>query len=200
MQTNDNDYKVKPGPEGFVISSAAMNGVVLPKKGESLVEGNILTEEDGMKKIAQKLLSAKNPVFVPGPLIIWNWKDGVEEKAKAFLELAKTVGAKIIPMPDYRAKYPNIEPEVEINPIHPNLTIMHHNIDVCVFAGIHSHYANVALKLIRGGTSCYTISLSSEVGNEDAMISIRDVDIAKIKQLTTITNTLKCKQGGNHCE
>lgn len=193
-------YKVKPGPGGFIISSAAMKGVILPEKGESLVEGNILAEKDGMEKIAEKLLSAKNPVFVPGPLILWDWKDGVEEKAKAFLELAKIVEAKIIPMPDYRAKYPKIEPEVEINAIHPNLTIMYHNIDVCVFAGVHSHYANIALKLIRGGTSCYTISLSSEVGNEDAMISIRDVDVVKIKQLINVTNTLKSEQGGSHCE
>ena len=80
MQTYN--YKVKPGPEGFVISSAAMKGVVLPEKGESLVEGCILPESDGMKKVAEKLLSAKNPVFVPGPLILWNWMDGVEEKAK----------------------------------------------------------------------------------------------------------------------
>ena len=198
MQTYN--YKVKPGPEGFIISSAAIEGVVLPEKGESLVEGNILTEMDGMKKVAEKLLSAKNPVFVPGPLILWNWMDGVEEKAKAFIELAQTVGGKIIPMPDYRPKYPKIEPEVEINPVHPNLTIMYHNIDVCVFAGIHSHYANLALKLIRGGTSCYTISLSEEVGNEDAMISIRDVDAAKVRQLTEITKNLKCQQGGKHCE
>ncbi|AUG57534.1 carbon monoxide dehydrogenase beta subunit family protein [Acetivibrio saccincola] len=198
MQTCN--YKVKPGPEGFVISSAAMKGVVLPEKGESLVEGCVLPETDGMKKAAEKLLSAKNPVFVPGPLILWNWMDGVEEKAKAFIELANTVGAKIIPMPDYRPKYPKIEPEVELNPIHSNLTIMHHNIDVCVFAGVHSHYANIALKLIRGGTSCYTISLSTETGNEDAMISIRDVDAAKIRQLTEITKNMKCQQGGKHCE
>ena len=32
------------------------------------------------------------------------------------------------------------------------------------------------------------------------MISIRDVDIAKIKQLTEITKNLKCQQGGKHCE
>lgn len=198
MQTCN--YIVKPGPEGFVISSAAMKGVVLPEKGESLVEGCILPEADGMKKAAEKLLSAKNPVFVPGPLILWNWMDGIEEKAKAFIELAQTVGAKIIPMPDYRPKYPKIEPEVEINPIHPNLTIIHHNIDVCVFAGVHSHYANIALKLIRGGTGCYTISLSAEAGNEDAMISIRDVDAAKIRQLTEITKNMKCRQGGKHCD
>ncbi|MDQ2085810.1 carbon monoxide dehydrogenase beta subunit family protein [Herbivorax sp. ANBcel31] len=198
MQTFD--YKVKAGPEGFFVPSAAVMGVELPKKGESLVESNILTENEGMKRTAEKLLSAKNPVFFPGPLVLWNWKDGVEEKAKAVMDFAKTVGARVIPMPDYRPKYPMINPEIEINPNHPNLTIWHNKIDVCVFVGVHCHYANVALKLIRGGTDCYTISLCADAGHEDSMISIRDLDTEKVKKLTEIAKNIKCQQGGKCCE
>ena len=64
----------------------------------------------------------------------------------------------LIPMPDYRPKYPKINPEVEINPNHPNLTIWHNKIDCCMFIGVHCHQANLSLKIIRGGTSCYTVA------------------------------------------
>ncbi|AKL95978.1 CO dehydrogenase beta subunit/acetyl-CoA synthase epsilon subunit [Clostridium aceticum] len=188
-----NLYRVQAGPEGYLPPAAACMGVELPEKGEALVEGTVVFEEEAMEKIAEKILAAKNPVFFPGPLILWAWKEGVIEKAEAVKELAETAGARIIPMPDYRPKYPMIDPEVEINPNHPNLTIWHNKIDLCVFVGVHCHYANLALKIIRGGTDCYTVALCGEMGHEDAMISLRDVNISTIKKLTEM---IKVAKGG----
>ncbi|HSW38463.1 MAG TPA: carbon monoxide dehydrogenase beta subunit family protein, partial [Acidobacteriota bacterium] len=53
------------------------------------------------------------------------------------------------------------------------------------------HYANVALKIIRGGTSCYTIALCAEMGHEDAMISLRDVSLQTLSRLKEIAIKLK---------
>lgn len=156
-----------------------------------MLEGAIVAEEEAMQVIVKKLLNASNPVFFPGPLLLWDWKEGVREKAKEVRELADLMGARIIPMPDYRPKYPMINPEIEINPNHPNLTIWHNQIDVCVFIGVHCHYANVALKIIRGGTNCYTIALCAEMGHEDAMVSLRDVGLQKIRTLNEIAIKLK---------
>ena len=116
MTANVKEYRVVAGPEGYLAPSAAVMGVVLPEKGEALIEGAIVPEEEAINKIAEKLLSANNPVFFPGPSILWAWKDGVLEKAAALKRLADAVGAKMIPMPDYRPKYPMINPATEINP------------------------------------------------------------------------------------
>ena len=186
-----NEYKVLRGPEGYLPPSAASMGVELPDKGFALIEGQAVVREDAMETIVDTILSAKNPVFFPGPLVLWAWKDGVAEKAKAIKEMAEAAEAKIIPMPDYRPKYPMINPEIEINPNHPNLTIWHNKIDVCVFVGVHCHYANVALKMIRGGTECYTIALCGEAGHEDAMISLRDVRVEDIQRMTQIIKRRK---------
>jgi hypothetical protein len=189
-------YQVLAGPEGYLPPAAATMGVMLPEKGEALVEGKVVSDELALEKIAEKLLEAKNPFFFPGPLLLWAWREGVEEKARAIKELAEAAGARIIPMPDYRPKYPMINPDVEINPNHPNLTIWHNNIDTCVFVGVHCHYANVALKIIRGGTDCYTIALCGEAGHEDAMISLRDAGLEKIKRLTAIVLEKKRQLAG----
>ncbi len=188
---NEMKYKVVAGPEGFLPPAAASMGIELPVTGEALVEGCSVSASEGLRKIAEKLVGAENPVFFPGPLILWNWKDGVAEKAAALKELAEAVGAKIIPMPDYRPKYPMINPAIEVNPNHPNLTIWHNKIDVCVFIGVHCHYANVALKIIRGGTSCYTIALCAEAGHEDAMVSLRDAGLSELRKLTELVRKLK---------
>jgi hypothetical protein len=179
-------YQVLSGPEGYLPPAAALMGIVLPARGEALVEGSPVARAEAMEKAAEKLLSAQNPYFFPGPLILWDWKEGVAEKARAVGEMARAAGAGIIPMPDYRPKYPMINPAVEINPNHPNLTIWHNKIDVCVFVGVHCHYANVALKIIRGGTGCYTIALCAEAGHEDAMITFRDMGLAELKQMTEV--------------
>lgn len=187
------EYKVLPGPEGYLPPASASCGIYLPEKGKALVEGVAVPENEAMAEAVNKLANAKNPVIFPGPLLLWDWKEGVSDKARQVKELAEILGAKIIPMPDYRPKYPMINPEVEINPNHPNLTIWHNEIDVCVFIGVHCHYANVALKIIRGGTSCYTIALCGETGHEDAMISIRDVDVEKLKTLKDTALKAKSK-------
>jgi len=185
------NYRVMPGPESYLSPSAASMGIVLPEKGEALIEGKIVPEEEAIKKIVEKLILAKNPFFFPGPLILWAWNEKAVAKAKAVKELAKAVGAKIIPMPDYRPKYPMINPEIEINPNHPNLTIWHNKIDTCVFVGVHCHYANLALKIIRGGTDCYTIALCGEFGHEDAMITLRDVHVEEVQKLTEVVKKAK---------
>jgi CO dehydrogenase/acetyl-CoA synthase epsilon subunit len=187
----ESKYQVLVGPEGYLPPAAASMGVTLPEKGQALVEGSIVSEEEAIEKIAQKILEAKNPFLFPGPLLLWDWKEGVAEKAKAVKELADLAGTRIIPMPDYRPKYPMINPAVEINPNHPNLTIWHNKIDFCLFIGVHCHYANVALKIIRGGTDCYTIALCGEAGHEDAMISLRDVGLAQLASLTEAVARLK---------
>jgi len=168
------NYQVLPGPEGFLPPSAASMGIDLPGKDMSLIEGREVLEEEAMQKIAEKLLGAKNPVFFPGPQILWTWKEGVEEKAALIKQMADAVGAKIIPIPN-----------------HPNLTIWHNKIDVCVFVGVHCHYANVALKIIRGGSNCYTIALCGVAGHEDAMITLREAGVPSYKRLLEIINEKK---------
>ena len=94
-------------------------------------------------------------------------------------------------MADYRPKYPKIEAAVEINPNHPNLTIWHNKIDVCIFIGVHCHMANLSLKIIRGGTSCYTIAMCAMAGHEDACLSFRDADLTMVNKLKATIKKLK---------
>ncbi|MGE4517927.1 MAG: carbon monoxide dehydrogenase beta subunit family protein [Desulfobacteraceae bacterium] len=187
----DSTYKVAAGPEGYLPPAAAVMGVELPDPGQAIMEGECVDQDTAMKAIASKLVSAENPVFFPGPLILWDWKPGVAEKAAALKALAEAVGAKMIPMPDYRPKYPMINPAIEVNPNHPNLTIVHNKIDVCLFIGVHCHYANIALKIIRGGTDCYTIAVCAEAGHEEAMISLRDAGICELQRLRELVIELK---------
>jgi hypothetical protein len=185
-------YKVVVGPEAYLSPAAASLGVVLPDKGQGLMEGEIFSEQIVMETIAKKLLAAKNPTLFPGPLVLWAWSEKSIEKAVAVQKMVDEVpGMRIIPMPDYRPKYPMINPAIEINPNHPNLTIWYNNIDVCVFIGVHCHYANLALKIIRGGTDCYTIALCGEAGHEDAMITLRDVSAEKIMMLIEVIKRVK---------
>jgi len=192
VSLSSSGYKVVVGPEAYLSPAAASLGVVLPDKGQGLIEGEIFSEEIVMETIANKLLAAKNPTLFPGPLVLWAWSEQSVEKAIAVQKMvAEVPGMKIIPMPDYRPKYPMINPAIEINPNHPNLTIWYNNIDVCVFIGVHCHYANLALKIIRGGTDCYTIALCGESGHEDAMITLRDVSAEKIMMLIEVIKRVK---------
>ncbi len=189
-------YKVLPGPEGYLPPAAAMHGVCLPEKGEAIVEGGCVPRDAGIREIAKRLLGAKNPTFFPGPLLLWKTTDYAIERGKLIRELALEVNARIIPMPDYRPKYPMINPAVEINPNHPNLTIWHNKIDVGIFIGVHCHQANLALKIIRGGTDCYTIALCAEEGHEEANASLREADNKTLVALLDAVRDLK-KRGGN---
>jgi len=188
------EYQVLPGPEAYLPPAAASMGVVLPDPGQALIEGKIVDEEVAYEHVARKFLGAKVPTLFPGPLVLWKWNENAAKKAKAIRELANEMPARIIPMADYRPKYPKIDPEVEINPNHPNLTIWHNNIDVCMFVGVHCHQANLALKIIRGGANCYTVAMCAQAGHEDACSSFRDASVEKINKLTAAIKKAK-KEG-----
>jgi len=184
-------YRVLTGPEAYFCPSAAKMGIVLPEPGEGHIEGEIVPEEVAMEAAARKFLDAKNPTIHPGPLVLWNWNEKAAKKAKAIKVLADMIPARIIPMADYRPKYPKINPDVEINPNHPNLTIWHNKEDVCMFVGVHCHQANLSLKIIRGGTNCYTIAMCACAGHEDANLSFRDATAEKILRLAEWVGKLK---------
>lgn len=184
-------YRVLPGPEAYLPPAAACMGVTLPDPGQALIEGELVEEEAAMERAARKFLEAHIPIIYPGPLVLWHWNEKAAQKAKAIKILADAIPARIIPMPDYRPKYPKINPEVEINPNHPNLTIWHNKNDVCMFVGVHCHMANLSLKIIRGGADCYTIAMCAQAGHEDAMLSFRDATAEKILRLAEWVNKLK---------
>ena len=184
-------YEVKAGPEAFLPPAAATMGNVLPDPGEAHIEGRIVPEEEAYEYCARKLLEAKVPTIFPGPLVLWKWNDHVAEKATAIRELANAVPMRLIPMADYQPKYPKIDAAVEINPNHPNLTIWHNKIDVCIFVGVHCHQANLALKMIRAATDCYTIAMCAQAGHEDACLSFRDATPEKIRTLIKAVEKLK---------
>ncbi len=177
-------YRVRAGPEAFLPPAAALMGITLPDPGQGHIEGRIVSEDEAIEAAALKLSSAKVPTFFPGPQVLWKWNEKSAKMAKAIKKASVEGGIKIIPMSDYRPKYPKIDPETEINPNHPNLTIWHNRIDVCLFVGVHCHQANLALKIIRGGTSCYTLAFCSFAGHEDANLSIRDTGPEKFEKLT----------------
>lgn len=184
-------YKVTAGPEAFLPPAAASMGIVLPDPGECHIEGRIAPDEEGYEFTARKFLEAKVPTIFPGPLVLWKWNEKAAQKATAIRALAEALPARLIPMADYRPKYPKIDAEVEINPNHPNLTIWHNKIDVCMFVGVHCHQANLALKIIRGGTACFTVAMCAQAGHEDACMSFRDATPDKIMKLVAAVNKLK---------
>jgi hypothetical protein len=179
--------KITAGPVGYMPHSAPSMGVELAPEGKALLYGNIVEEEEAMRDAAKAMLTMDNPTIFPGPQVLWDWKDDVADKSAAIIELASEIpNCRIIPMPDYRPKYPKIDAEAEINPNHPNLTILHNKIKACIFIGVHCHYANLSLRMIRAGTDCHTIAMCAFMGHEEAMASIRDVhadDIRKFKDI-----------------
>lgn len=193
--TTTQRYQVLPGPEGLLPPSACAMGVVLPQEGEGLVEGVIASEAATLKAAARALLTRRNPTLFPGPLVVWGWTKHTQEKASVVLEIAAEIpGVKIIPMPDYRPIYPKIDPEAVINPCHPNLTIWHNKIEACIFVGVHCHFANVTLKMVRAGTNCYTVALCAEAGHEDAMASLPNCDVDKLRRMVHALREVK-KEG-----
>lgn len=181
------EKKITLGPAGYMPQSAPSMGVELSSEGEALLYGNIVSEEEAMRDAARALLTMDNPTIFPGPQVLWDWKEDVASKATALLELASEIpGCKIIPMPDYRPKYPKIDVKAEINPNHPNLTILDNKIKACIFVGVHCHYANLSLRMIRAGAECYTIALCAYMGHEEAMASIRDLHADTIERFRDI--------------
>ncbi|MFQ5780963.1 MAG: carbon monoxide dehydrogenase beta subunit family protein, partial [Nitrospiria bacterium] len=53
------------------------------------------------------------------------------------------------------------------------------------------HQANLSLKIIRGGTSCYTVAMCAHAGHEDAMLSFRDATPEKIWKLVETIKQVK---------
>ncbi len=190
------DAIVAPGPQGFHPPSAAELGVLTPEKGHGLKFGHVVAEELAMEAMARAMLTRKNATIFPGPMVLWNWNDHAADKAKAVLELAAQLPeVLVIPMPDYRPKYPKVEPEEVINPNHPNLTIWGNKIEACIFIGVHCHYANLTLKMIRAGTNCWTSAICAEQGHEDAMFTVRDSDAAKIRRVVAVFKRVREEMG-----
>jgi hypothetical protein len=192
----EKDRIIVPGPAGFMPPSAAQLGVSLPKSNNGIAYGHHVPEDLVIEEIARKMLTSPNATIFPGPMVLWAWNEHAVEKALAVLEIAAQIpGVLIIPMPDYRPKYPKVDPEEVINPNHPNLTIWGNKIEACIFVGVHCHYANLTLKMIRAGTNCCTAALCAEQGHEDAMLSVHDMDAAKLRKVAQITKRVREELG-----
>jgi len=179
--------KLTIGPVGYMPQSAVSMGVELAPPGKALLYGDVVEIEESMREAARAMLTMDNPTIFPGPEILWMWEANSEEKVSSLLALASEIpNCKIIPMPDYRPKYPMIDVKAEINPNHPNLTILDNKIKACIFIGVHCHYANLSLRMIRAGTDCFTIALCAEKGHEEAHASFRDVGSSTIDEFRKI--------------
>lgn len=193
---NEKERIIIPGPAGFMPPSAAQLGVSLPKTGHGIAYGHHVLEDIAIAEIARQMLTKPNATIFPGPMVLWAWNEHAVEKAMVVLEIAAQIpNVLIIPMPDYRPKYPKVDPEEVINPNHPNLTIWGNKIEACIFVGVHCHYANLTLKMIRAGTNCCTAALCAEQGHEDAMLSVHDMDAAKLRKVAQIFKRVREAMG-----
>ncbi|SNZ13854.1 carbon monoxide dehydrogenase beta subunit family protein [Hydrogenobacter hydrogenophilus] len=184
------------GPSGFSPYPVAVyEGILNPPPGKALLFNEIVDEEIAMREAAKAMLTRENPTIFPGPQVLYAWNEEAKEKAKLVRKMAEVLGAKIIPMYDYRPKYPKINPAIEINPNHPNLTIWHNKIKACIFVGVHCHYANVALKIIRAETDCFTIAMCGMAGHEDAMITLRDQHVEEMEKFIKVAEEVKKELG-----
>jgi len=174
---------------------AIYEGILNPPYGKALLFDKVVEKEEAMREAAKAMLTRENPTIFPGPIVLYAWNEDAQRKAKLVKELAEVLNAKIIPMYDYRPKYPKIDAEVEINPNHPNLTIWHNNIKACIFIGVHDHYASIALKIIRSETDCFTITLDTLSGHEDAMITIRSNEVEDLEKFIEIAKEVKKELG-----
>ncbi len=174
---------------------AHYDGVLTPPVGKGLLLTEVVDEDVAMREIARVMLTHENATIFPGPQVLYAWNEEAKQKATLIKEMADVLNAKMIPMYDYRPKYPKIDAEVEINPNHPNLTIWHNNIKACIFVGVHCHYANVALKIIRSETDCYTSAICGLSGHEDAMATIRDQHVDEMKKFIEIAKEVKKELG-----
>ena len=175
--------------------TATYEGNITPPEGKALLLEEIVDEEVAMREVAKQMLTKPNATIFPGPQVLYGWNEEAKEKAKLIKEMAEVLGAKMIPMYDYRPKYPKIDPEVEINPNHPNLTIWHNDIKAAIFVGVHCHYANVALKIVRSETDCYTIAICGMAGHEDAMATLRDQHTKELARFIEIAKEVKAELG-----
>ena len=194
-QTEKHKRIIDVGPAGFLPPSAMQLGVKIPNSGFGLLYGVKAPEDSVIQEAARQLFTRKNPTIFPGPLYMWAWEKEWIAKGQALLRLAAEIpDVMIIPMPDYRPKYPKVDPEEVINPNHPNLTIWHNHIEVCLFIGIHCHYANLALKMVRSGTNCLTIAFCHDI-HEDAMLTVQDVEAEKFDHIISIFRKVRNDMG-----
>jgi len=176
-----------------LLSPVPVSRMAHPGEGMAIVEEKAVSEDEALEKIAEKLLNAKNPViFSPARIMLWGWwQEGAPEKAEVLRELAAAIGAEILPIFDIRPNYPQMRTAVEINPYHGDLVIGHNKYDVAVFVGVHCPYADVALKIVKDGTVCYTIALCGHQGHVDAVITLRETGLDKLRRLIEIINKMK---------
>ncbi|MFP4485580.1 MAG: carbon monoxide dehydrogenase beta subunit family protein [Campylobacterales bacterium] len=174
---------------------ATYEGIITPPEGKALLLEEVVDEEVAMREVAKVMLTRDNATIFPGPQVLYGWSEEAKKKATLVKEIADILGAKMIPMYDYRPKYPKINPEVEINPNHPNLTIWHNDIKAAIFVGVHCHYANVALKIVRAETDCYTIAICGLSGHEDAMATLRDQHAEELEKFIKIAKEVKAELG-----
>lgn len=195
MGLSQRDRIIDVGPAGFHPPSAMELGVTHPDSGSGLYYGHHAPADVVIAEAARQLYSRKNPTIFPGPLYLWAWDPGWIAKGQALLRLAAEIpNVMIIPMPDYRPKYPKIDPEEGINPNHPNLTIWGNKIEVALFIGIHCHYANLALRMVRAGTNCLTVAFCHDI-HEDAMLSVQDLDVKQLDHIIKIFKTVRTEMG-----
>ena len=67
-------------------------------------------------------------------------------------------------------------------------------IEVALFIGIHCHYANLALRMVRAGTNCLTVAYCHDI-HEDAMLSVQEVDPKKMDHVIDIFRTVRKELG-----
>jgi len=102
------------GPSGFSPYPVAVyEGVLNPPPGKALMFNEIVDEEIAMREAAKAMLTLPNATIFPGPQVLYAWNEEAKEKAKLVRKMAEVLNAKIIPMYDYRPKYPKIDPAVE---------------------------------------------------------------------------------------
>ena len=184
------------GPADYSPYAVAMeNELYTPPEGKAMLLTEMVDEEVALREVARVMLTSDNPTIFPGPQVLYAWSDEAKKKATLIKEMAEVLGAKMIPMYDYRPKYPKIDAEVEINPNHPNLTIWHNDIKAAIFIGVHCHYANVALKIVRSETDCYTIAMCALSGHEDAMATVRDQHSEDLVRFIEIAKEVKQELG-----
>ncbi|MDF1875114.1 carbon monoxide dehydrogenase [Sulfurimonas sp. SAG-AH-194-I05] len=171
--------------------TATYEGVITPPEGKALLLEEVVEEEKAMREVARVMLTSENATIFPGPQVLYAYNEEASKKATLIKEMAEVLNAKMIPMYDYRPKYPKIDAEVEINPNHPNLTIWHNKIKAAIFIGVHCHYANVALKIVRAETDCYTIAICGLSGHEDAMATLRDQHSSELAKFIKIAREVK---------
>jgi len=63
-----------------------------------------------------------------------------------------------------------------------------------LFIGIHCHYANLALRMVRAGTNCLTIAFCHDI-HEDAMVSSQDLDVKKMDHVVAVFRKVRKELG-----